>query len=64
VLISVTTVPAAGNTAVALALGEPSTAAGSMLQLAINVCGMILAGTLTLVLQRRRSRRSRMTTSR
>ncbi len=59
VLISVTTVPAAGNTAVALALGDPATAGGSLLQLAVNVSGMVLAGTLTLLVQRRRWRRSR-----
>ncbi|MGH8823796.1 MAG: DUF389 domain-containing protein, partial [Jiangellaceae bacterium] len=64
VLISVTTVPAAGNTAVALALGEPSTAGGSLLQLAVNVSGMIIAGTLTLLVQRARRRRSRASTQR
>jgi uncharacterized hydrophobic protein (TIGR00271 family) len=53
VLISVTTVPAAGNAAVALALGEPSTALGSALQLALNLSGMVVAGTLTLLVQRR-----------
>ncbi len=53
VLISVTTVPAAGNAAVALALGDPATAFGSALQLAVNLSGMIVAGTLTLLLQRR-----------
>ena len=64
VLISVTTVPAAGNTAVALALGDPATAGGSLLQLAVNVSGMVLAGTLTLLVQRRRWRRSRVSTPR
>jgi uncharacterized hydrophobic protein (TIGR00271 family) len=53
VLISVTTVPAAGSAAVALALGEPGMALGSALQLAINLCGMVIAGTSTLLLQRR-----------
>jgi uncharacterized hydrophobic protein (TIGR00271 family) len=52
VLISVTTVPAAGSTAVALALGEPRMALGSALQLAVNLCGMVIAGTLTLLLER------------
>jgi uncharacterized hydrophobic protein (TIGR00271 family) len=52
VLISVTTVPAAGSTAVALALGEPRMALGSALQLAVNLCGMVIAGTSTLLLQR------------
>ncbi len=58
VLISVTTVPAAGSTAVALALGEPQMALGSALQLAINLCGMVIAGTSTLVVQRRLRRRT------
>jgi uncharacterized hydrophobic protein (TIGR00271 family) len=52
VLISVTTVPAAGSTAVAVALGEPRMALGSALQLAVNLCGMVIAGTSTLLLQR------------
>jgi uncharacterized hydrophobic protein (TIGR00271 family) len=58
VLISVTTVPAAGSTAVALALGEPRMALGSALQLAINICGMVIAGTSTLLVQRRLRRRT------
>jgi uncharacterized hydrophobic protein (TIGR00271 family) len=58
VLISVTTVPAAGSTAVALALGEPGMALGSALQLAVNLCGMVISGTLTLLLQRHLRRRA------
>jgi uncharacterized hydrophobic protein (TIGR00271 family) len=58
VLISVTTVPAAGSAAVALALGEPGMALGSALQLAINLCGMVIAGTSTLLLQRRLRQRT------
>ncbi|RAO10708.1 DUF389 domain-containing protein [Micromonospora noduli] len=65
VLISVTTVPAAANVAVAAAYGEWDEAAGSALQLVINLCAIVLAGLLTLVVQQaswwnlaRRSRRS------
>ncbi|MGI5206619.1 DUF389 domain-containing protein [Spirillospora sp. CA-108201] len=66
VFISVTTVPAAGNLAVAMALRHGSEINGSLLQLGVNVAGMIIAGTLTLLLQRavwavvlrRRGRRS------
>ncbi|MGI8331405.1 DUF389 domain-containing protein [Actinomadura scrupuli] len=52
VFISVTTVPAAGNLAVALALAHTSQIEGSLLQLAVNLAGMIIAGALTLVVQR------------
>ena len=52
VLISVTTVPAAANVAVALAYGVPEEAAGSALQLSINVAAIVTAGLLTLVIQR------------
>lgn len=52
VFISVTTVPAAGNLAVAMALRHGSEINGSLLQLAINFTGMTIAGTLTLLVQR------------
>lgn len=52
VFISVTTVPAAGNLALALALWVPSEMAGSAAQLAINLSAMVLAGVLTLLVQR------------
>ncbi len=52
VLISVTTVPAAGNAAVALALDSPSAATGSVWQLLVNMGGIILSGTLTLLVAR------------
>jgi uncharacterized hydrophobic protein (TIGR00271 family) len=52
VLISVTTVPAAANAAVALAYGVPNEAAGSALQFVINVAAIIAAGVLTLLVQR------------
>ncbi|MEV4756624.1 DUF389 domain-containing protein [Micromonospora sp. NPDC049559] len=63
VLISVTTVPAAANVAVALAYGIPDEALGSAAQLLINICAIVLAGVLTLVVQqfwwRRITRRRR-----
>lgn len=63
VLISVTTVPAAGNVAVALAYGVPNEASGSALQLGINLAAITTAGILTLTVQRylpglRRGRRT------
>ncbi|MEU6996820.1 DUF389 domain-containing protein [Nonomuraea sp. NPDC046570] len=53
VFISVTTVPAAGYIAVALALGDGAEVAGSVAQLALNIAGMVIAGTTTLFVQRR-----------
>ncbi len=52
VFISVTTIPAAGNVALALALWVPSEILGSLSQLLINLLGMTLAGALTLLAQR------------
>jgi uncharacterized hydrophobic protein (TIGR00271 family) len=52
VLISVTTVPAAANAAVALAYGVPAEAGGSFLQLLINLAAIIAAGVFTLYVQR------------
>jgi uncharacterized hydrophobic protein (TIGR00271 family) len=57
VLISVTTVPAAANAAVALAYWVPAEAVGSSLQLLINLAAIALAGVLTLLIQRARQRR-------
>ncbi|MEW2270966.1 DUF389 domain-containing protein [Streptomyces sp. SID685] len=51
VAISVTTVPAAANAAVALAYGDMSQTLGSTDQLLLNLLGIILAGTLTLLTQ-------------
>jgi uncharacterized hydrophobic protein (TIGR00271 family) len=51
VFISVTTVPAAGNIAVALALGQSNEVRGSILQLGVNIGGMIISGLLTLWVQ-------------
>lgn len=52
VLISVTTVPAAANAAVALAYGVTHEAVGSAMQLFVNVAAIVTAGLLTLVVQR------------
>jgi uncharacterized hydrophobic protein (TIGR00271 family) len=52
VLISVTTVPAAANAAVALAYGVPAEAVGSAVQLAVNLAAIVSAGVLTLLVQR------------
>ena len=58
VLISVTTVPAAANAAVALAYGDRGEAAGSAVQLFINIAAIVAAGVLTLLVQRLVWRRS------
>jgi uncharacterized hydrophobic protein (TIGR00271 family) len=52
VFISVTTVPAAGNLAVAVPLGHWNEVTASLVQLGVNLAGMLLAGTATLLLQR------------
>jgi len=52
VAISVTTVPAAANAAVALSYGDTRQTWGSSEQLLLNLLGIVLAGTLTLVLQK------------
>lgn len=52
VLISVTTVPAAANAAAALAFGVWAEAWGSTVQLALNLAAIVLAGLLTLSVQR------------
>ncbi|WP_216589665.1 DUF389 domain-containing protein [Streptomyces brasiliscabiei] len=52
VAISVTTVPAAANAAVALAYGDTNQTIGSTNQLLLNLLGIVLAGTLTLLLQK------------
>jgi uncharacterized hydrophobic protein (TIGR00271 family) len=65
VAISVTTVPAAANAAVALIYGDTAQAWHSTEQLLLNLLGIVLAGTLTLLaqkwfwgLQRERTRRA------
>lgn len=52
VFISITTVPAAGNLAVALAVRAPHQIVGSLQQLVVNVLGMLVAGVAVLVVQR------------
>ena len=61
VLISVTTIPAAANVAVALAFAQWGEAGGALGQLCINLLAIVAAGTLTLYVQRRiyRARRLR-----
>ncbi|WP_037858442.1 DUF389 domain-containing protein [Streptomyces sp. NRRL S-340] len=52
VAISVTTVPAAANAAVAFAYGDTAQTWGSSKQLLLNLLGIVLAGTLTLLFQK------------
>lgn len=52
VLISVTTIPAAANIGVAAAYGDWNEAGGAAAQLAINLTALVLAGVLTLFIQR------------
>ncbi|MFF3936065.1 DUF389 domain-containing protein [Streptomyces phaeofaciens] len=52
VAISVTTVPAAANAAVALSYGDTEQTWGSTEQLLLNLLGIVLAGTLTLLTQK------------
>lgn len=60
VFISVTTIPAAGNVALCLALGVTSEVVGSLQQLALNLSGMALAGWLTLLIQQQVWSRARL----
>lgn len=53
VLISVTTIPAASNIGVAAAYDDWGEAGGAAAQLAINLTSIVLAGVLTLYIQRR-----------
>jgi uncharacterized hydrophobic protein (TIGR00271 family) len=53
VFISVTTIPAAGNIALALVFGIWHEVWGSALTLGVNIIGMAIAGWLTLALQQR-----------
>ena len=58
VAISVTTIPAAAYLGVAAGVGEESQAWGALAVLGVNVAVLLLAGTLTLVVQRRWGRSS------
>jgi uncharacterized hydrophobic protein (TIGR00271 family) len=53
VLISVTTIPAAGNIGVAAAYGDGDEWVGAMQQLSLNLFSILLAGIATLYVQRR-----------
>jgi uncharacterized hydrophobic protein (TIGR00271 family) len=53
VLVSVTTIPAAANIAVAATYGDWDESVGAAGQLAINLASIVLAGVLTLFVQRR-----------
>ncbi|MGO4298801.1 DUF389 domain-containing protein [Leifsonia sp. RAF41] len=57
VLISVTTIPAAANAAVALAYGATEQAVGALIQLVINLAAITLGGVATLIVQRVNQRR-------
>lgn len=52
VFISITTIPAVGTVAVCLACGIWAEAGSALVQLGINLLGIVVAGTLTLVVQR------------
>ncbi len=51
-LVSVTTIPAAANIGVAAAFAEWGEWRGAMLQLAVNLTAILLAGVATLYVQR------------
>jgi uncharacterized hydrophobic protein (TIGR00271 family) len=53
VLVSVTTIPAAGNVGVATAYRQWSEVAGAAMQLGVNVAGLVAAGVTTLAVQAR-----------
>jgi uncharacterized hydrophobic protein (TIGR00271 family) len=53
VFISVTTVPAAGNLALGLAVWDRGEIVGSLTQLVVNVAGMMISGTILLFVVRR-----------
>lgn len=59
VLISVTTIPAAANVGVAAAMADWSEWRGAMIQLAVNLTAICLAGVLTLSIERWIYRRRR-----
>jgi uncharacterized hydrophobic protein (TIGR00271 family) len=59
VLISVTTIPAAANIGVAAAVADWSEWRGAMLQLAVNLTAIMLAGVATLYVERRLYKRRR-----
>jgi uncharacterized hydrophobic protein (TIGR00271 family) len=60
VLISVTTIPAASNVGVSAAYGDWDSFWGSLGQLGINLAGILVAGSLTLLAQRLLYRKRRL----
>jgi uncharacterized hydrophobic protein (TIGR00271 family) len=60
VLISVTTIPAAANIGLAAAYGDWGEWRGAVAQLSVNLAMIVLAGVLTLFVQRRLYRRRRI----
>jgi hypothetical protein len=52
VAISITTIPAAAYLGVAAGLGEAAKALGALAVLGVNVAMLVVAGTLTLLVQR------------
>ncbi len=52
VAISITTIPAAAYIGVAAGVGEADKAWGALAVLAVNVCMLLVAGTMTLAVQR------------
>ena len=52
VFISVTTVPAVGTLALCIGVGVWSEIPGALAQLGVNLLGLVLAGTVTLLVQR------------
>ena len=59
VFISITTIPAAANVGISAAYGDWDTFAGSLAQLALNLTAIVVAGVLTLAIQRSDYRRRR-----
>jgi sorbitol-specific phosphotransferase system component IIC len=59
VAISITTIPAAAYLGVAAGVGEVGKALGALAVLGVNVAMLLVAGTLTLVVQRRLAERGR-----
>jgi uncharacterized hydrophobic protein (TIGR00271 family) len=57
VLVSITTIPAASNVGVALAMGNPSEAGQSLSILLVNLAGLLAGGVLTLLATRVWARR-------
>ena len=56
-LVSITTIPAAANVGVALAMGEGSEALRSLVLLVVNLLGLLAGGVVTLGLTRAWARR-------